>query len=298
MFIRYTAQKDDNGKTVKQIIAREFALSSRLLSKLKNTNGIMVNNVPVTVRCILECGDVITLEALDKSSENVMPCNIELDVLYEDESILAVNKPSGMPTHPSQGHHKDTLANAVMYRYRNENFTFRAITRLDSDTTGVVLIARNALAAQRLTDMLQNGKIQKEYTAITVGAPKNEEGIIDAPIARSEDSVIKRKVDENGKSAITKYSTIAKSHDKSFALVKAVPITGRTHQIRLHLSHIGTPIYGDFLYGTPIDGARAYLHCSSLELRHPMTEKLMKIQAPLPEDMNSFYRLLRQESAK
>lgn len=287
MFIRYTAQKDDNGMTVKQIIAREFALSSRLLSKLKNTDGIKVNGVPVTVRCILGRGDVITLEASDKSSKNVTPCNIELDVLYEDESILAVNKPSGMPTHPSQGHHKDTLANAVMYRYRNENFTFRAITRLDGDTTGVVLIARNALAAQRLTDMLQNGKIKKEYTAITVGAPKNEEGIIDAPIARSEDSVIKRKVDENGKSAITKYSVITKSHDKSFAQVKAVPITGRTHQIRLHLSHMGTPIYGDFLYGTPIDGVRAYLHCSCLELCHPMTGKLVKIQAPLPEDMSS-----------
>ena len=174
-----------------------------------------------------------------------------------------------------------------MYRYRDENFTFRAITRLDGDTTGVVLIARNALVAQRLTDMLQIGKIQKEYNAITVGVPKNEEGIIDAPIARSEDSVIKRKVDEKGKSAITKYSVITQSCDKSFALVKAVPVTGRTHQIRLHLSHIGTPIYGDFLYGTPIDGVRAYLHCKSLEFCHPMTGKLMKIQAPLPEDMNS-----------
>lgn len=287
MFLEYIVTAEDEGKTVKQIISREFALSSRLLSKLKNESGIKVNGVSVTVRRILCCGDKLTLEMTDVSSKNVTQSNIELDVLYEDESMLAVNKPLGMPTHPSQGHHDDTLANAVMYRYRNENFTFRAITRLDGDTTGVVLVARNALSAQRLTDMLQNGKIKKEYVALTVGVPQSREGTIDAPIGRCEDSIIKRKIDKDGKSAVTHYSVIKEKCDKSFALVKAVPITGRTHQIRLHLSYIGTPIYGDFLYGEPIDNVRAHLHCSSLELCHPITGQPMRIEAPLPQDIKN-----------
>lgn len=287
MFLQYIVTAEDEGKTVKQIISREFALSSRLLSKLKNESGIKVNGVSVTVRRILCCGDKLTLEMMDVSSKNVTQSNIELDVLYEDESMLAVNKPLGMPTHPSQGHHDDTLANAVMYRYRNENFTFRAITRLDGDTTGVVLVARNALSAQRLTDMLQNGKIKKEYVALTMGVPQSREGTIDAPIGRCEDSIIKRKIDKDGKSAVTHYSVIKEKCDKSFALVKAVPITGRTHQIRLHLSHIGTPIYGDFLYGEPIDNVRAHLHCSSLELCHPITGQPMRIEAPLPQDIKN-----------
>ena len=287
MFLEYIVTAEDEGKTVKQIVSREFALSSRLLSKLKNESGIKVNGVSVTVRRILCCGDKLTLETTDVSSKNVTQSNIELDVLYEDESMLAVNKPLGMPTHPSQGHHDDTLANAVMYRYRNENFTFRAITRLDGDTTGVVLVARNALSAQRLTDMLQNGKIKKEYVALTVGVPQSREGTIDAPIGRCEDSIIKRKIDKDGKSAVTHYSVIKEKCDKSFALVKAIPITGRTHQIRLHLSHIGTPIYGDFLYGEPIDNVRAHLHCSSLELCHPITGQPMRIEAPLPQDIKN-----------
>jgi 23S rRNA pseudouridine1911/1915/1917 synthase len=199
VLLEYIVTAEDEGKTVKQIISREFALSSRLLSKLKNESGIKVNGVSVTVRRNLCYGDKLTLEMTDVSSKNVTQSDIELDVLYEDESMLAVNKPLGMPTHPSQGHHDDTLANAVMYRYRNENFTFRAITRLDGDTTGVVLVARNALSAQRLTDMLQNGKIKKEYVALTVGVPQIGEGTIDAPIGRCEDSIIKRKIVQIGK---------------------------------------------------------------------------------------------------
>lgn len=287
MILEYTVSVEDEGKTVKQIIASRFNLSSRLLSKLKNSGGIKVNGVSVTVRRVLTCKELLTLEVTDESSPNVTASNIELDVLYEDDDILLVNKPLGMPTHPSQGHHDDTLANAVMYRYRNQSFTFRAITRLDGDTTGVVLIARNPLSAQRLTDMLQKGEIHKEYTALTVGTPSEREGEIDAPIARCEDSIIKRRIHDGGKNALTKYSVISTNADKTMALVKAIPVTGRTHQIRLHLSHIGTPIYGDFLYGEPIDGVRAYLHCSSLVFCHPSTSEQMRVEAPLPDDIRT-----------
>lgn len=285
MLLEYTAQKEDVGKFVKQIIEREFSLSARTLSKLKKNGGIKVNGETVTVRFALSEKDILTLSIDDLPSENIEKINIPLDVLYEDDDMLIVNKPLGMPTHPSQGHHTDTLANAVMYRYRNENFTFRAITRLDGDTTGVVLVARNALSAQRLTDSLQKGDIKKEYAAVVLGVPTPEKGVIDASIARCEDSVIKRKISQDGRNALTKYELDFMRNDGKYSLVKAFPITGRTHQIRLHLSHIGYPIYGDFLYGKPIDGVRAYLHCRRLTLPHPITGESITVEAPLPEDI-------------
>ena len=291
MLLKYTAKKDDSGKSVKQIIEREFSLSSRTLSKLKKNGGIKVNRNIVTVRFSLSESDILTLSIDDIPSQSIERVDIPLDVLYEDEDILIVNKPLGMPTHPSQGHHTDTLANAVMYRYRDTDFTFRAITRLDGDTTGVELIARNALSAQRLTHSLQNGDIKKEYAAVVLGVPEKSKGIIDAPIARCEDSIIKRKIDPDGKRAVTHYEVDFTRNDGLYSLVKAFPITGRTHQIRLHLSHIGHPIYGDFLYGDPIDGVRAYLHCRSLTFPHPMTKEIMTVAAPLPQDIRTIMNI-------
>lgn len=285
MHLEYKVKLTDEGKNVKQIIEHEFSLSSRTLSKLKKSGGIKVNGKNVTVRYTLHDKDILTISLDDTPSQTVEKVNIPLDVLYEDNDLLIVNKPLGMPTHPSQGHRNDTLANAVMYRYKDTAFTFRAITRLDGDTTGVVLIARNALSAQRLTDSLQKGDIRKEYAAVVLGIPEKREGTIDVPIARCEDSVIKRKVCAEGKRAITLYELDFSRNDGKYSLIKAFPITGRTHQIRLHLSHMGHPIYGDFLYGEPIDNTRAYLHCKALTFPHPMTKEIMTISAPLPNDI-------------
>lgn len=285
MLLEYRAKEIDNNRSVKQIIEREFSLSARTLSKLKKNGGIKVNGENVTVRFVLSENDILTLSIDDAPSETIEKVDIPLEVLYEDDDMLIVNKPLGMPTHPSQGHHGDTLANAVMYRYRDENFTFRAITRLDGDTTGIVLIARNALSAQRLTYALQKGDIKKEYAAVVTGIASPKKGIIDAPIARCEDSVIKRKISPDGKVAVTEYELDFTRADGKYSLVKAFPVTGRTHQIRLHLSHMGFPIYGDFLYGEPIDNVRAYLHCRRLTFPHPMTRELMTVEAPLPEDI-------------
>ncbi len=283
--LTFTAQNTDEGKSVKQIIEGRFRLSSRTLSRLKKSGGIRVNGKAVTVRHILRSGDVLYLNIDKECGSDIERVNLPLDILYEDEDILLVNKPSAMPVHPSQNHHTDTLANAVMYRYRDEDFTFRAITRLDSDTTGVVLIARNALSAQRLCDMLAKGKIKKEYAAVVLGIPSENKGAIDIPISRCEDSVIKRKADKCGKPALTEYEVDFAREDGKYSLVRCFPITGRTHQIRLHLSHIGNAIYGDFLYGTPIDNVRAYLHCKKLTFTHPITNEILQIEAPLPKDM-------------
>lgn len=285
MLLEYKVQINDNGKSVKQIIQQEFSLSSRTLSKLKKGGGIKVNGQNVTVRHILHDGDKLALFLSDTPSEKIEKVDIPLDILYEDDDILIVNKPLGMPTHPSQGHHTDTLANAVMYRYRQTEFSFRAITRLDGDTTGALLIARNALSAQRLTDSLQKGDIKKEYSAVVLGIPFPDKDTISAPIKRCEDSVIKRKVSEDGKSAVTQYELCLTRADGKYSLIRAFPITGRTHQIRLHLSHIGNPIYGDFLYGEAIENVRTHLHCIRLTLPHPMTKEVLTIEAPLPSDM-------------
>lgn len=288
MILEYTFCEKDEGKYIKDIISRQFALSARAMTRLKKSQGIAVDGKVVTVRHIAKCGEKLTLTIEDTSSETIEKSHIPLDILYEDESVLVVNKPYGMPTHPSFGHRNDTLANAVMYRYSQENFTFRAITRLDGDTTGVVLIARNALSAQRLTEAMQNGKIKKEYCAIVLGVPKNKHGVINAPIARSNESIIKRTVSTNGKEAITEYEVESVLCEGKYSLINVYPKTGRTHQIRLHLSHIGHPIYADFLYGVPIEGERAYLHCKRLTFLHPITGKEVKIIAPLPDDMLVF----------
>jgi 23S rRNA pseudouridine1911/1915/1917 synthase len=276
MILEYTAHGSDAGKSVKQIIQREFSLSARTMTKLKKDGGILVNGIPVTVRYLLCEGDILRLNIEDRGSQTIEPSDIPLDVLYEDDDLLLINKPLGMPIHPSQGHHSDTLANAVMYRYRNESFTFRAITRLDGDTTGVTLIARNALSAQRLTDSLQKGEIRKEYAAVVCGVPVYKSGVIDAPIARCEDSIIKRRISPDGKKAVTEYEVVFSTPDESHSLITAFPITGRTHQIRVHMAHIGCPLENDFLYGERGDSTYS-LRCTSLSFIHPKTKENITI---------------------
>ncbi len=287
MLLEYITDKNAHGKTVKQIIYEHFSLSSRLVTKLKNSGGICVNGEVVTVRYVLRENDILTLCLDEEKNSDIEPVELVLDVIYEDEYILAVNKPSAMPTHPSYKHHTDTLANGVMHRYRHSPFTFRAITRLDEDTTGVVLIARDANTAQKLSLLMKNGKIRKQYLAICDNTPRETKGIIDAPIARDKTSVIKRKISQDGKSAVTEYQVI-QAFDDGKCLIRAYPKTGRTHQIRLHLSHIGCPINGDFLYGVQKANERALLHCESICFIHPETKEETEIKADLPDDMRIF----------
>lgn len=287
MVLKHEITANDSEKTVKSIIDSVFNLSSRMLSRLKKSGGIRLDGVTVTVRHVVHEGNVLTLEIFDRVSDNIVPCDIPVDVLYEDEYIIAVNKPSGMPTHPSLNHRTDTLANAIMYRYKDNPFSFHPITRLDCDTTGVVLIAKDSLSCQRLSEAMKNGYINKEYLAVCCGVPEIKEGTIDAKIARLQGSVIKRQISDDGKEALTVYNVQEISHSRKFSLIHLIPKTGRTHQLRLHLSHIGFPIYADFLYGKEVIGQRTCLHCSSLSFPHPITNQNINISAPLPSDMKA-----------
>ena len=272
------------GKTVKEILRREYRCSASILTELKQKeNGILLSKKPVFVTQRVNVGDVLSVWIKDEGS-TMEATEIPLTILYEDEDIIAINKPREMPTHPSPKHYGDTLANGLMYYFKGERFTFRAITRLDKDTSGVVLVAKNPLSAAILVEDMKNGKIEKEYMAITNGAPNPPKGKIIAPIARKENSILLREVSKMGKEAITEYETV--KEENGLALVKLHPITGRTHQLRVHLSHIGTPIYGDDLYGAPQKGEKTRLHCSSISFTHPDTRVLMKLQAPISEDMD------------
>lgn len=292
----YTITKGQEG-LLRDFLRQQLSLSSSQITRLKaKPFGITVNGEKKTVRYILKEGDVLRLDISDeKPSENIIPVNIPLDILYEDEGIIAVNKPHGMPTHPSHGHFDDTLANALTYYLfqKGEKCIFRAVNRLDKDTSGVVLCAKNAVVAAKLCKTLSCGGVKKEYTALLHGKT-SDSGIIEKNIKRKEESVIFRCVcgDDEGKSAVTHYKTV--THGEKYSLVKLTPITGRTHQLRVHTSYIGTPIVGDVLYGKD-DGYPLMLHASSLTFLHPETGEEIKITADIPERFKMIYENSKED---
>lgn len=282
-FELYIPQELD-GQSVGTILRQRFCVSSRLLPELKRCGGIILNGKNVTVREKVKTGDIFTLELREeKPSENVVPADIPLCVLYEDEDIIALSKPKDMPVHPSLHNYENTLGNAVMYYYRDRDFVFRPITRLDRDTTGIVLVAKNRLSAALLSDSMKNGQIQKTYLAYLSATPAQKSGEISAPIARCGESVIKRHVSPDGKDAVTKYEVISEKLDGT-CVARVNPITGRTHQIRVHMAYIGCPLLYDYLYGSEVGGKTLFLHCESLRFVHPITRENMVIKCPVSED--------------
>ena len=271
--ISETVGYDFDGKLIKDFLRQKLSLSATLVKKVK-FGGVFVNGENVHMRRILNNGDTVDVILPTEDSEYVKPISQPLTVLYEDEYILAVDKPTNMPTHPSQYNSLVTLANLVR-AYVGEEFVFRAITRLDRDTSGIVLIAKDQISAAELSREMKAKGIEKTYTAILSKAPAEHSGVVDAPIEREAPDSIKRVVRADGKSAITKYKVI-KVFSDGRALCELMPITGRTHQIRVHMAHIGCPLENDFLYGKR--GAGTYsLRCTSLSFTHPKTKETIVI---------------------
>lgn len=278
MNIKYVIK--DDIKTVGDVLKKRLKLSRRLITELKQEQRIFLNGNPVFTNVPVKLNDTIEVNIKDENtSETIIPQEIPIDILYEDEFFLAVNKPKGMVVHPTLNYKNGTLGNAVMYYYRDTPFVFRPVLRLDKDTSGIVVIAKNKLISERFSEQLKNHDIKKTYHAIVCGSL--DKGIIEAPIARSSDSIIKRCVSPSGAYSKTEYEVIFKT--KTLSFIKVTPVTGRTHQIRVHMAHIGCPLYADFLYGTEIKNETFYLHCSSLEFIHPITQKKLKIECNLPE---------------
>lgn len=259
---------------IRDYLRRRLGLSVSLIACVKYDN-VKLNGEYVHMRALVKDGDVIEITLPDEESENIEPMNVPIDVIYEDDYIIAVNKPKNMPVHPSRGNHLPTLANAVRH-YVGKPFVFRAVNRLDRDTSGIVLIAKDRLSGAKLYQAMKERKFKKTYLAHVEGVPTPDHGIINAPIARETEGGIKRVVREDGKECITEYELI-ETYEDGTSLIRITPHTGRTHQIRVHMAHVGHPLVNDFLYGKRTDETYS-LHCASLSFPHPFTGQTVTLE--------------------
>ena len=281
-----------DGVLLRSFLKGTCGVSSRLLIQLKKReNGITVNGEHATVRRRLCAGDRVVISEKDVVPQDAFtPVSLPFSILYEDEALLVVDKPPGMPTHPSAGHDGDTLANALTWYFarRGEPFVFRPVSRLDRDTSGILTLAKNQYVASKLCEAMQAHRICKTYFAFTDGLPPEEAGRIETGTRRREDFFVLREVcpvDAAGASLTVTEYRVAETFG-AYALLEVHPLTGRTHQIRVHLAHLGCPILGDDLYGraSPLVSRQA-LHAARLELSHPLTGEALVFTSPLPPDL-------------
>ena len=298
--MEFTIPPGYDGKLLRDFLRTVPAVSGGILAELKRTpDGITLNGEHVTVRRVLRAGDVLRLTLSDTEKTDVEPVDLEVDVIYEDDDLIAVNKPSGMPTHTSHNHHYDTLANALAYRYRDRNFVFRAVNRLDNPTSGIVVVAKNRTAAYLLADQFFRFHPEKVYYAVCRGIPEPSEGVIRKNIRREAESVIIRSVcpDGEGRECVTGYKVLRSGAycGIPISFTELRPLTGRTHQLRVHMAYAGTPIAGDGLYGDGFDAGlgRLALHAGRLTLKRPSDGSELTLSAPVPD---GFTELFKNES--
>lgn len=291
----FCVDSEFDGRRLSEFLSKRLFVSRALCTFLKKRDGIAVNGESVTVRYSLKAGDTVTLkieDTYDECDKSLYGADLPLDILYEDEHIMAINKPPYMPTHLSHGHRMDTLANALKAEFdrRGVPFVVRAVNRLDTDTSGIVIVAKNRYAADRFAKTNPDIEYEKIYTAFCLGDVPDK-GEIKGYIRRVEESIITRAVYEDGKEsefAHTRFEKVEQAGDIS--VVRCEPITGRTHQLRVHLASIGHPIVGDDMYGGGFAMPRQALHAGIMRLRHPFTGEKLEIVAPLPNDMALFLK--------
>ena len=296
--MRFVIKKEDDGKLLRTFL-REHGFSAALTAKLKrDERGLMQNGNRVTVRAVLHVGDVVELGVEQRKTDgHVVPSALPITVLLETDDLLVLNKAADMPTHPSHGHFEDTLANALCYHFSTPSAPFcpRFINRLDRNTTGVVLVAMHALSASILGRAMADGQMQKTYLALVHGRLDQTQEIVTG-IRRREESIIFREACEveAGELAVTVVEPLATNGEVT--LVRLLPQTGRTHQLRVHMAHIGHPLLGDDLYGAEDNFPRHALHAASLSFSDPSTGERKTVYAPLPCDMMSVVQALGKEA--
>lgn len=291
--LTHTVTAAEANRTVKQLLHGLWGVSGSFLSRLKFRQAITVNGAPVTVRFVPRPGDVLAADVSDLPGEHphIRPVDFPLDILYEDEDLLLINKPAGIAVHPAAlTEETATIAGAAAHYLHSESF--HAVNRLDRGTTGVMAVAKTGFIHARCMAMLHTDDFRREYRAVCEGIPSPAEGDIDLPIGRAESSLLKRQADPLGQPAHTHYEVLAASQGR--ALLRLTPTTGRTHQLRVHMAAIGHPLTGDWLYGTEDRAliARPALHSYHLRMTHPLTGTTIDVTAPLPEDIQ---RLLKEE---
>ena len=311
-----TYQIHSDAQTVKQFLSAQGFSRQTIIALKKQSESILVNEIRVTVNHVLYYGDTLTITLSEiHSSEKILPISLPLNIVYEDEDILVLNKPADMPIHPSLNNYENTLANGVAFYYQTQNspFVFRCINRLDRDTTGLTIIAKNRLSAGILSEQMSRREISREYIAIVDGIGLPEHGTVNAPIARADGSTIERCVDNrNGEHAVTHYQVEKINPSRNLTQIRLRLETGRTHQIRVHMAYIGYPLAGDFLYNPSVTTSatgkstdneavtcpdaytisRQALHAQKLSFTHPITGEPLVFEAPLPKDME---RLLGEQ---
>ncbi len=279
---------NNEGRVIRGFLKEEMGLSTRFIRAAAKEGRIKVGGSRVKMDYTLKAGDHITVILTKDESQDIAPEDIPLDIAFENESVLVVNKPPFMVCHPTRSHGSGTLANGVInyFQNREDASIVRLVSRLDMNTSGLVTIAKNQYVHMSLSKAMADGSFKKKYLALVKGRPMEDEGTIDLPIYRPAEDSIKRVVDERGQTSITHYKVLESSG--AITLVELTLETGRTHQIRVHLSHIGHPILGDTLYGQEdkeLIGRQA-LHAYYVEFPDPKTSQLITITSSLPEDMH------------
>lgn len=299
--LTFTVTEDEQGMSLLEWL-RQKGCSRQVLAHLKNTKGLLRNGARPFAKEPVQAGDRIEIQLTEEAgSEGIVPVCLPFSVVYEDEDLLVIDKPAGLPVHPSINHYENTLANGVMWRCQQtgEPFPFRCINRLDAGTTGLLIIAKNMFSAAVLYSAMKKRKIKRTYLAVASGEIR-EPGTVDLPIGRVSDSVIERCIDqEHGERAVTHYEPVAVCKvpgNGSYTMLRLQLETGRTHQIRVHMKAIGHPLAGDYLYAPEDCSAdRPLLHSRSLAFTHPVTQEPMKLTAELPEDMKNYAEWKRRE---
>lgn len=285
---------NEENLTLKEVLLDKLNFSVRSLSKMKRYKTVKVNNKYIKPSEMVKIGDLIEVE-ISEDMANFHPQDLNLDIIYDDFDIIMVNKPPFMVVHPTKSHFENTIANGVTHYIleKKENVKVRFVNRLDMNTSGLVIVAKNPYAQFVLSSDMKDDKFEKMYIAVVKGLVKEDSGTINEPIHRPTDDSVKRVVDEKGQPSVTNFEVIERLKDAT--VLKLRLETGRTHQIRVHLNHIGHGIIGDELYGYVDENLinRQALHAYSLKFKQPRTREDLEFKAKLPEDMEKLIEKLR-----
>lgn len=303
MKLSFVVSREDTGKTVKHILKNRLNISEHLVKKMKFSDKITLNSVSVHVNAPVKEGDIVEacIDA-DESNEAIIPEPMKLDILFEDESLIVINKPSDMVVHPAAKHFTGTIANGLMYYLMQKNIRtlIRPVSRLDRDTSGIIVFALNPFVQESLIRQMHNKTYLKEYIGIVYGSFSESSGTIELPIERLEGSIMLRHISESGAPSVTHYEVL-EQYDNA-ALLKFNLETGRTHQIRVHCQAIGHPLIGDSLYSLPqyecvYDDiiSRQALHSFHASFNHPVTGERLDFTASAPSDICNALEILRNK---
>ncbi len=313
--LKYTAAESDSGKLVRDILKRKMLLSSKLIKRLKFSNRIFLNKMPVYVNVRVNCGDTVYANIDTDEECDIEPEDIDIDIIYEDKSLIVLNKQPGIVVHPTRGHPTGTIANGIVKHLleNGEKKKIRPVSRLDRDTTGIIVFAKNEYIQEALIKQMKDKTFKKEYIGIVNGIVSDKEGVIDLPIARNPDSIMLRHIDISGSRSVTTYSVIEYLNNATF--LKFVLETGRTHQIRVHCQAIGHPLVGETLYPSLSETSfalsddsnsetgpnkkssriidRQCLHSQSISFIHPITKDAIELSCDIPNDFKFVLETLR-----